>query len=403
MNYIRDQVPPNFPYYFFFQYLIQECYHTETSRSPMFQHFKELIYKFIISVNLQICIMDSVDFNQSVEEAVTGMAGFNSSNIAFGFGRENNYIPRIRTLAVPSVSVMFVLSIINIVVNILNVLVTCNKRFEFPISSRVAIVSMSMADLIIGIAVAINILCIRWRKYYCHFYLLVTVTCFRVSIVSLVIVLVDRYIAIAFPFRHQRHATKKVSIALVLLSWLSVATANVIEFLVTGNYYYDQRRSICQIVVPAVRSIIISISIECFLPLTTIIVIYARLLTIVRSLIRGMAQVYPLNSISAPSTSDHTPPDERSDRNHYTMMKTIVTFLAVTLAFTFINIPIRILRLVVHVRGGQAVSQSAVIFSRVIVMTSSFWNFVIFSLVNQNFRHVLKEMFRCKCRSTIRN
>ena len=289
--------------------------------------------------------MDSVDFNQSVEEAVTGMAGFNSTNITFGFERENDYIPRtptlLKVLASPLISMQFVLSIISIVVNILNVLVTCNKRFEFPISSRVAIVSMSMADLIIGIAVAINILCIRWRKYYCHFYLLVTVTCFRVSIVSLVIVLVDRYIAIVFPFRHQRHATKKVSIALVLLSWLSVATANVIEFLVTGSYYYDQRRGICQVAVSAVRSII-SISIECFFSLTAMIVIYARLLTIVRRLIKTMAQIYPLNSISAPSTSEgseHTPPDQRSDANHRTMMKTIVTFLAVTLAFTFTNAP----------------------------------------------------------------
>ena len=366
--------------------------------------------------NQQIGVMASLDFNQSVVEDSTGMTEF---NLTHGFAPDPAYRPSNLML------VQIVFCFISVVVNFLNVLVTCNKSFDFPISNRVAIVSMSMADLVLGTTAIINVILLRFRVYICQLSLIIYVTCVRVSVVSLVLVIVDRYFAIAFPFRHQRYATKRVSIAVALTAWFLVAVVNVIENEVTGSYRYNPRIGSCDIALSAVRSITAT-TIGYVVTLTTMIIIYSRLLAIVRALARDMIRIYPMNNIptssTAPATaakdptktksergaasSTHVVDDasaahnrpERSDRDHHVTLKTIITFFSVTVAFTLSNVPLRIVRLVVLIRGYRAVFKGLAIFCRLLWMTGSLWNFIIFSLVNQNFRKILLKLFRCRRR-----
>ena len=318
------------------------------------------------------------------------------------------------------IALKVVFSVTSVVLNFLNVLVTCNKKFDFPISNRVAIVSMSMADLIIGLSVIWQVISARWGNLFCRAFLIITVTCARVSVVSLVIIIVDRYFCIAFPFRHQRYATRNISIAVAIATWLFTLIADVIES-ATGSYYYDQRHGVCQVAY-SVTFFLVSSTLIYFIPLTIMAIVYTRLLLIVRRLARNMARIYPMYDIPtsptnpAPSQEPTTSSCEviRSvdtadlpnaparaegpDKDHKNTLKTIMTFFAVTVAFTLTNVPNRVVRLMVIMHGPRAVPQVAIILCRAIIITGSWWNFVIFSLLNSNFRGTIKTLFCCKSR-----
>ncbi|XP_071497546.1 dopamine receptor 1-like [Diadema antillarum] len=296
--------------------------------------------------------------------------------------------------------------VVSLVLNTLNITVACHRHFDFPVSSRVNIVSMAVSDCLLSASLPVNIILFHipgisplWPKLFCRFFLVLTVTCVRMSVISLVLIIVDRYFAIASPFRHQRYATKKVCIWTTLGAWFFMTVVHIIEN-ATGDYFFDPLLVTCEVLVSPSR-MIVSMSLFYFIPLTTMIVVYARLLIIVRKMIRDMVAVHPQRQapMDQPGERDEQA-RERPPRNHGNKhFKIIITFFAVTVVFTLTNVPNHITRIVTLLHGPGAVPTTVIFICRTILITCSWWNFVIFSLMNTSFRRVLKKMFTC--RSTI--
>ncbi|XP_072173903.1 D(1A) dopamine receptor-like [Diadema setosum] len=320
-------------------------------------------------------------------------------------------VPMMSTPISPSTIIVQVLfGIVILVGNILNIVVACHPRFIFPISSRVAMVSMSASDCLLGATTAVSAILINVRQHICRFFLVISVTCVRVSVISLIFVIVDRYLAVVFPFRHQRLATKKVCIGLMLSAWVLTTLADIIENAM-GNYFFDPRQRHCDVRISAIRASV-SATLIYFFPLTAMIAVYTHLLFIVRKMARNMARIYPLHQLA----TDHATESTSVTRNNlpstinlavvsaaprpqyrgYEHFKIILTFFAVTIAFTLTNIPNRIIRLVLLVRGPGTVPSLAIYICRLILISGSWWNFVIFSLMNASFRSILKKIFACK-------
>ncbi|XP_072173905.1 D(1A) dopamine receptor-like [Diadema setosum] len=296
--------------------------------------------------------------------------------------------------------------IVSLVLNTLNIIVACHRHFDFPVSSRVTIVSMAVSDCLLSASLPVNIILFHipgistlWPKLFCRFFLVLTVTCVRMSVIALVLIIVDRYFAIASPFRHQRYATKKVCIWTMLGAWFFMTVVHIIEN-ATGDYFFNPLLVTCEVVVSPSR-MIASVSLFYFIPLTTMIVVYAHLLIIVRKMMRDMATIHPQRQAPGNQPGECVEQArERPPRNHGNKhFKVIITFFAITMAFTLTNVPNRMTRIVTLLHGPGAVSATIIFFCRIIVITGSWWNFVIFSLMNTSFRRILKKIFTC--RSTI--
>eukprot|EP00057_Strongylocentrotus_purpuratus_P001556 XP_001199790.2 PREDICTED: beta-4C adrenergic receptor-like [Strongylocentrotus purpuratus] len=318
-----------------------------------------------------------------------------------------------------TVATSLICSILSIVLNTLNIMVACSDQLNFPISNSVAIVSMSLGDIIIGLSTIMRFSLGSWARLICRVHLILSVTGVRVSIVSLILIIVDRYVAIVHPFAHRRFATKRFCIVLVIVMWALTTFANVLEN-ATGTYFYDPNRRLCDVQVSITR-VVVSTTLLYFIPLTTMLVIYTHLLVVVRRMVREIARVqpirdysisihdqgvYPCSDVSLPSDPGPRPRIEIQERpnahalrqnDHTGQYKLILTFFAVTAAFTVTTIPNRIVRLVALYKGPQAVSSGATLFCRMLVISGSWLNFVIFSVMNHNFRRTLKHILRRRC------
>lgn len=324
-----------------------------------------------------------------------------------------------QSTVIMTVAISLICSILSIVLNILNIMVACSNQLNFPISNSVAIVSMSLADIIIGASTIMRFALSSWARLICRIHLILSVTGVRVSIVSLILIIVDRYVAIVHPFAHRRYATKRFCIVLVIVMWALTTFANVLEN-ATGTYFYEPNRQLCDVQVSIIR-VVVSTTLLYFIPLTTMLVIYTHLLIVVGRMIREIARVqpirdysisiqdqgvYPCSDVSLPSDPGPRPRIEIQERpnahalrqnDHTGQYKLILTFFAVTAAFTVTTIPNRIIRLVALYKGPQAVSSGATLFCRMLVISGSWLNFVIFSVMNHNFRRTLKHIFRHRC------
>ena len=167
--------------------------------------------------------MDLDDFNASVGEVSTCITEYlNVTNVTQASAPDYDP-PQPAEMAKWAAVVTLVVGVVGITGDVLNVLVACDKQFEFPISNRVAIVSMSMADLFLDTLNFLVAIFYRRLVYICGVVVVWYLICAQVSVISLVLIIVDRYFAIAMPFRHLRYATKTVSIVVLVTVWCLIA------------------------------------------------------------------------------------------------------------------------------------------------------------------------------------
>ena len=367
------------------------------------------------------CILPYLSTAQSIMDYTNENESVYSFSLASEFSPSNSTQGRVDDTLANSFSTTpvllittAILTVVNVAFNTLNVLVACNERFSFPISNRVAIVSMSVADILVGLSVIFNATFYRWRRAFCRSFLVLAATSARASMLSLIFVIIDRYLVIVYPYRHQRYATKRNSISVMLIAWLLTLTVNIVEN-VTGHLHYDPRRGICVMAVSA-TSMIISFTLELVTPISMMIIVYFRLLQVVRGLSRNMARIYPASSFpktdivvstvsvvvadragasQVPANDARTTRRDRRCAPHHDyrqMAKVTLTFFAITLAFILTRTPVHIVRMVAAFRGSTP--EVSLIVSRLMFVSGSWWNIIIFSLFNREFRATLIKLFK---------
>ncbi|XP_022085249.1 beta-2 adrenergic receptor-like [Acanthaster planci] len=282
----------------------------------------------------------------------------------------------------------------------------------FSDSVRVLMTSLCLADLGVGLTLissAVSSAADRWifGDPWCKVTAGLLAVCLSMSVFSLLGVSVDRLIAIRWPLRHPMLITeRRVQIGCVLL-WVTsavVAAGNV--WMHSDITNYQQVASICYMNFlsgPAGVAIeIFNATVLCVLPLATIVLIYTNLLTISarhQRQLRDNLALQPANTIVSnqeASLNHHIPKSstgETGKRRAALNRKALIMFLVVSLGFALCWAPHFAMRLYGALTGGT-LSEWVQLLYVWLPMSNSFWNVVIYTLMNGSFRREVIKLFR---------
>ncbi|XP_038071833.1 histamine H2 receptor-like [Patiria miniata] len=270
-------------------------------------------------------------------------------------------------------------------------LICLRKTVAFPDTTKVFMTSLSVADLTMGVLICapstISAAASRWLlgsvsclvTAHLNFYLV------AMSVLSLLMVSVDRYLAITRPLRYQTLLTSYRAKIVVAVVWLSaLITSLVILFLGGLHVCYDAMLNICIPITAPGKSMNLQ-TLTCFVVVILVsylstIAIYVRLYRIARNHANRIHDV-----------SDQFNPDNRFHRHPNS--KATVTFAIVAIAFGVAYIPMIAIAVDFFI-SNKGCPLLLCGLASVCTLSNSWWNVVIYSIRTASFRQSLKSLFR---------
>ena len=303
--------------------------------------------------------------------------------------------------------------------NVVSTLVI-GKTSEFSDSVRVLMTSLCVADLGVGVTLLSSLFSSpvdRWvlGDACCKITAGLLAVCLSMSVFSLLGVSVDRLVAVRWPLRHPLLITgRRVRIACAALWLTSALTAVGNVFMHLESAVYIHQAAICYLdYAPSVESApyeIFTAIVLCVIPLTIIVVIYANLLLISAKHTRrqrGAAVGRPSGRAadhSSAATGDGPGPGPSTGRgiedanpgareNNARNRKALRMFLVVTLGFAACWVPHFAMRLYGSLSETR-LPKAALMLYAWLPMSNSFWNVIIYTLMNGSFRRGVKKLLR---------
>ncbi|XP_072022078.1 tachykinin-like peptides receptor 99D [Amphiura filiformis] len=278
-------------------------------------------------------------------------------------------------------------SVLVITGNIINVLVL-HKMKTLSKTTKMLLVSLSVVDLISGILMAVfsvpsailgkwvfgDILCI------CTGVLYPITLC--LSLVFLTLICIDRYISIVKPLHYRLLVTRKRALVCIVLSSIAVLICVYIFGSIEkpfDNVRFLPELSSCVIdfLHPCIaRLTVILFSIFLFQPFVTLTVVYLRILCIVHKSAREMAKFDP-NRLQHPGGRQHL----FRINSKATKMTLVITGLFILSWSPYVSTKVYSAATGVNLNPG--ITYFVVAY---LAILNSWWNFVIYSAMNQRFR-----------------
>ncbi|XP_038063523.1 beta-2 adrenergic receptor-like [Patiria miniata] len=282
----------------------------------------------------------------------------------------------------------------------------------FSDSVQVLMTSLCLADLGVGLTLISSLVSsgADWWIFgdpWCKITAGLLAVCLSMSVFSLLGVSVDRLVAIRWPLRHPMLITKRrVQIGCVVL-WVTsaiIAAGNVLmHFEVT---VYLQVASICYVnFSPGAGGIaneVFVATVLCAVPLGTIVLIYANLLRISAGHQRRLRNNLHLQPTEASvhtnqeaSLNQTTPKPTTGNKGRAALnSKALIMFLVVSLGFALCWVPHFAMRLYGAMTGGPLPAWLQLLYVW-LPMSNSFWNVIIYTLMNGSFRREVIKLLRC--------
>ncbi|KAK7893276.1 hypothetical protein WMY93_022428 [Mugilogobius chulae] len=249
------------------------------------------------------------------------------------------------------------------------------------------LVSLAVADMLVGlVAIPCAVLADLGRPHHdmplCLLMLSVLIVLTQSSVLSLLAVAAERYMAILLPFQYQRLMSPRAARLALLLTWSLAVLSGCVPVIdwqtPPGNSMY------CIFTCVVHMSFMVYCNFFCFLlvPLIAMFIIYARIFLIVRGQLRRMAQAR-----TCPSALEHKTPGE--------MHKATSLFLLLFL-FTVCWMPIHLINCVLFFCPTCNVPMSITLVAILLSHANSALNPLLYAYRMRSFRQALIEMFRCK-------
>ncbi|XP_071807197.1 histamine H2 receptor-like [Asterias amurensis] len=296
------------------------------------------------------------------------------------------YLIALRTCFVAAVVFMIITG------NALSITVTRSMP-ELADSTKVLMISLAAYDLLTGVISLPNVIASAFNfwpfgELYCSINATLDATCCCMSIILIVLMNAERYIAVTMPFQFPSLCAKnRVIILVVLLSILSFALQIILSLIQQDSDQFIFKAVLLCIV--GFNGPLYEVSILVFfviLPLIVLILIYWRLI----KLSRNHAVMLNKNK------------DCKNDPN-FLDNKALRSFLVITVLFAVCWTPLRVARIFAAINQKQL--ENWIIFiTKGFAICNSFFNVFIYCFFNHAFRSATKRLlnpyFPC-CKATI--
>ncbi|XP_072177860.1 5-hydroxytryptamine receptor 1D-like [Diadema setosum] len=218
--------------------------------------------------------------------------------------------------------------------NVLVILSVCKeKKLQTP--PNILIINLALADLAVALLVmpfqaSFDILSGRWifSQAICDMFICFDVMCCTASIVDLVFISVDRYLAITRPFRYARHRTSRLMIGMVAIIWLVSGFISFSPLFIFGNEHQENGCLLSQDPIYTIYSTFAAF----YIPLFIMVVLYYKIYRAAGELERKELQRRPstpgllprgsvMRSGSVSSDSDSMPDNCREVRRKSSIVR----------------------------------------------------------------------------------
>ena len=310
----------------------------------------------------------------------------NTSNTSNFIKSTDEYLPSIVAIRA---SFIFFTALLSLCANILCLMVLPHTTRNIPENNRLLMMSLSAADLGMGLITTLSIapaIIGHWPygETMCTLTSSVNNGFSGISILTLVLISLDRYFAVTKPLRYPVIITRKKMIIVAAGVWIIELGFTILIFPFTGApVIYDSTVAKCT---PLWRPgkdtpmLLVTLTITIILPFIIMIFIYVRLFLITRDQvkkIRNIANFNPANATRPMST--------HSDR------KASRTFFVVTIVFAISWLPYTFTAFYRNLSGAP-VHEAAQFFAVWAVVSSSWSDVLTFAGMNSSFRRAAKRM-----------
>ncbi|XP_076367861.1 trace amine-associated receptor 9-like [Tachypleus tridentatus] len=256
---------------------------------------------------------------------------------------------------------------------------------------RMFMTSLACTDLAVGLFVTpFSVFpalyrCWPFGRFVCAMEALLISALFHESTLALMCVAIDRYICIAFPLQYHTWMTRKVCLTMILSSWFFSVTAYCVMIYPSGHYYFDSDGiQVCEPYYANKTIIILACTLFFFPPLIIILFCYVVILYIARKQIRT---VYV-----APSTIDDnirqcSCVQEIQTKEKIRNYRSALTVAAIALGFVAGVTPWTMTQLITSVLESSPSSDLEFTVTWIAV-SNSFWNPIIYGVLNKSFRSI---------------
>lgn len=268
------------------------------------------------------------------------------------------------------------------------------SRTRLRVTGNIFIVSLSFADMGVGLTtIPASYICTLLKD--CNFFIAEIFIDFFLcaSIGSLITMTLDRYIAVVSPLRYTSFMTLRKVILIVSLGWLLPSVAQLVPSVIIHSMTQEARKK-GEKVFRAFQIFVFGI-----LSCVTMLLVYLRIFLIARKHYRKTRKVEKSLSFNSESTANlsmaKASQNASQERSFIHVLGTVIIlyvicylltiYRGICVYFTICNVPIEI-----------------VLISRLLLLSNSAVNPVVYSLMKNDFRMELRRIIRKRSMRTAR-
>ncbi|XP_029968065.1 trace amine-associated receptor 13c-like [Salarias fasciatus] len=184
------------------------------------------------------------------------------------------------------------ISVLTVTLNLMVIVSICHfKKLHTP--TNLLLLSLAVSDFFVGLLIVFQIILIDgcWflGDLMCSLYFLFDYVITSASVGTMVLISIDRYVAICFPFHYSTKVTVRSVFICVCVCWTCSFLYNCL--ILKDNFYQPGRYSSCYgecvIIINSIAGISDTI-ITFIIPITVIVVVYLKVFVVVMSQVRSV-------------------------------------------------------------------------------------------------------------------
>ncbi|XP_053178999.1 trace amine-associated receptor 13c-like [Scomber japonicus] len=189
-------------------------------------------------------------------------------------------------------TLLYCISVVTVMLNLLVVISISHYR-QLHTTTNVFLLSLAVSDLLVGVVVmpatVVQQSCLFLDKITCDVFLFLSFILTSSSVGSMVLISVDRYVAICAPLHYSSMITTKRAKICVSLCWLCSVIYNfiILKDHLSQIYMFNPCSQECTVFISYISGVVDFI-VTFFVPVTVIIVLYMRVFVVAVSQARVM-------------------------------------------------------------------------------------------------------------------